>query len=229
MSKVDIIKRLRERVLPDVPKDALPKIEVEIKRIEDEVKLVDDIMNCTACPLAENCTNKVPGVGNVNADIMFIGEIPGEQEDQQGQPFVGPGGAILTKAIEAVGWTRDELYITNLMKCRTPKNRQPLQSEIVACYRHLQAEIELVKPKVIVTLGGVPSNTLIHPDFKMKQEHGCWFERDNIRYIASYHPSFLLRLGEGSDAQNAAKWDVFNTLQKVKAYQESGFQADVFA
>jgi uracil-DNA glycosylase len=226
--KVDIIKRLREKVMPEVPKDFLPKFQIEIERIEAEVEMVNDVLNCTACPLAEGCTNKVPGIGNMSADIMFIGEIPGAEEDAQGEPFVGPGGAMLTKAMEAVGWKREDVYITNLMKCRTPKNRQPLQSEIAACYRHLQVEIEVIQPKVIVCLGGVPSNTLIHPDFKMKQEHGHWFERDGIRYIASYHPSFLLRLGEGSDAQNAAKWDVFNTLQKVKAYEESGFQADAF-
>jgi uracil-DNA glycosylase len=226
--QVDILKRFREHVLPKIPKETMPQVEIEMKRIEDEVRLVDDVMNCTACPLAENCTNKVPGKGNMNADIVFVGEIPGEQEDMQGEPFVGPGGAILEKAIEAVGWTRDELYITNLMKCRTPKNRQPLQSEIMACHPHLQQEFSIIQPKVVVCLGGVASSTLIHPDFKMKQEHGHWFERDGIRYISAYHPSYLLRLGEGSAAQNAAKWDVFNTLQKVKAYQESGFESDRF-
>jgi DNA polymerase len=228
MTKVDIIKRLRERVLPDLPKDSLPKIEIEIKRIQDEVKIVDSIINCTACPLSDNCTNKVPGVGNPNADIMFIGEIPGKEEDVHGKPFIGPGGKLLDKAMSAVGWSREDVYTTNLMKCNTPKNRQPLQSEIAECYRHLQAEIELVKPKVIVCLGGVPSNTLIHPNFRMKQENGHWFERDGIRYISSYHPSYLLRLGQGSDAQNAAKWDVFNTLQKVKAYEETNFNPDTF-
>ena len=134
----------------------------------------------------------------------------------------------MDKSIEAIGWSREDIYITNVVKCRTPKNRQPLVSEITSCYSHLKREIEIVKPKVIVCWGVTAANTLIHPDFKIGQEQGHWFERDGIRYIAVYHPSYLLRLGEGSEKQTEAKWDVFHALEKIKAYQEGGFQADAF-
>lgn len=222
MRSVDVLGRVRRRV-GTLPEAVRPQFEIIMKDIQAEVEMVDNVLSCTACPLAEGCTNKVPGLGPVPSDIMFVGEGPGENEDLQGKPFVGLGGQMITKAIEAVGWDRDTLFITNVVKCRPPKNRTPLVSEVTACYGHLQKEIQLVKPKVVVCLGATAANTLIHPDFKITQEHGHWFERDGIRYIAVYHPSYLLRLGEGSEKQNAAKWEVFEALKKVKQFQDSGF------
>lgn len=227
MSEMDVVKRLRERILTKVPNEVRQQVEIEIKRVEDEVSLRADVLDCTGCPLAEGCTNKVPGVGPLEANIMLVGEAPGENEDLQGVPFVGRGGEMLNKAIEAVGWNRDDLYITNVVKCRPEGNRNPTQQEIVSCFRHLKKEIEVVRPKVIIATGAIAANTLIHPDFKITQENGHWFElSEGTRGIAIYHPSYLLRLGEGTQRQNQAKWEVFNALQKVKQYQEAGFMDD---
>ena len=225
MSEMDVVRRIRERILDKVPSEARTQIEFEIKRVEDEVGLRANVLDCTACPLAAGCTNKVPGTGPLNASIMLVGEAPGENEDNQGVPFVGRGGELLNKAIEAVGWSREELYITNAVKCRPEGNRNPNAAELSACYQHLKKEIEVVKPKVIIALGAIAANTLIHPDFKITQENGHWFELgEGARAIAVYHPSYLLRLGEGTQRQNQAKWEVFNGLKKVKEYQETGFE-----
>jgi uracil-DNA glycosylase len=224
MSEMDIVRRLRERILTKVPTEARHQVEIEIKRVEDEVSLRHDVLTCTVCPLAETCTNKVPGIGPIDASIMLVGESPGENEDREGVPFVGRGGDMLNKAIEAVGWNRDDLYITNVVKCHPPGNRNPTQPEVAACFQHLKKEIQVIRPKVIVALGALAANTLIHPDFKITQENGHWFElSEGTRGIAVYHPSYLLRLGEGTARQNHAKWEVFNALQKVKHYQDAGF------
>lgn len=225
--KLEMLRRVRERILPRVPKEMRPEVEVEVIRMENEVTLRDNVISCSSCPLAQGCTQKVPGIGPVPSDIMFIGEAPGENEDIQGEPFVGRGGQLLNKAIEALGWQRDDIYITNVTKCRTPNNRQPVATEIASCYKHLKKEIEVVQPKVIVCWGAVAANTLIHPDFKITQEHGHWFEKEDRRMVAVFHPSYLLRLGEGTDKQNHAKWQVFNTLQKVRQYQDRGFTGDL--
>lgn len=224
MSELDIVKRLGQRILTKIPTESRHAVEIEIKRVEDEVNLRADVLNCTVCPLAENCTNKVPGIGSLESPIMLIGEAPGRHEDEQGIPFVGNGGDLLNKAMEAVGWNRDDLYITNVVKCHPPGNRNPTQPEVASCFQHLKKEIEVIKPKVIIALGALAANTLIHPDFKITQENGHWFELSSgARGIAVYHPSYLLRLGEGTARQNQAKWEVFNALQKVKQYQDSGF------
>lgn len=216
--------QIRRRIL-NIPED-LPK-QVEVEVVSHAESLRQDVLNCTDCALREGCTQTVPGAGPVPADIMFVGEGPGANEDEQGQPFVGKGGQLLNKAIEAIGWNRHDIYITNIVKCRPPGNRQPTVKEISACYKHLQKEIEAVQPKVIVCWGATAANTLIHPDFRITQEHSHWFEQDNRRLIALYHPSYLLRLGEGSEKQTKAKWQVFQGLEKVKQYQDSGFSVDV--
>lgn len=228
MSEMDIVKRLRQRILTKVPNESRHAVEIELKRVEDEVSLRSDVLNCTVCLLSESCTNKVPGTGPLDASIMLVGEAPGQHEDEQGIPFVGNGGQLLNKAIEAVGWNRDDLYITNVVKCRPPENRNPTQPEVSACFHHLKKEIEVIRPKVIIALGALAANTLIHTDFKITQQNGHWFDlSDETRAIAVYHPSYLLRLGEGTARQTHAKWEVFTALQKVKQYQDNGF-VDVF-
>lgn len=227
MNEIDIVRKLRERILTKIPNESRHQVEVEIQRVEDEFSLRIDVLGCTACSLHENCTNKVPGIGPFHASIMLVGEAPGENEDAQGIPFVGKGGELLNKAIEAVGWNRDDLYITNVIKCRPEGNRNPTVSEVSSCFQHLKKEIKVVQPRVIIAVGAVAANTIIHPDFKISQEQGHWFElNEGTRAIAIYHPSYLLRLGDGTQRQNQAKWEVFNTLQKVKKYQESGFEDD---
>ncbi len=139
-------------------------------------------------------------------------------------PFSGPAGKLLNKIIEAIGWSREEIYITNVLKCRTDEsNRNPTKAEIATCYQHLRKEIELVKPKVIVCWGAIAANTLIHPDFKITHEHGVWFENAGTRLIAMFHPAYLLRLHEGSREEYNAKTKVWEAIQKVNRYKESGW------
>ena len=173
-------------------------IEKEKKGINssDENKwenLAQKCARCNACPLHETRTNVVFGCGNKNADIMFIGEAPGEQEDLQGLPFVGPAGKLLDKYLTAVGLSREDVYIANILKCRPPKNRDPLPEEEDVCINHLRAQISLIKPKILVCLGRISAKRLISEDFRITAEHGIWFEKGPYKICAVYHPSALLR------------------------------------
>jgi DNA polymerase len=224
MNELEIVRRIKDRVLDKATGKARTEIEVEIGRIEEEASMRVDLQACTDCALAEGCANKVPGVGPMSTDIMFVGEAPAEVETHTGVPFTGPSGQLMNKALEAVGIDRTQYYFTNVVKCRTPDNRTPLISEVKACYKHLKREIDYVNPKVIVCLGGTAASTLIHPDFKVTQEHSSWFEMNGRRAIAVFHPAYLLYLQDGSERQNRAKWDVFNGLKKVKEYRDSGFR-----
>ncbi|MDK2600562.1 uracil-DNA glycosylase [Bacillus stercoris] len=225
MNELDFVKRLSQRIVSKVPEESKFQVELEIKRISDEVSLRSNVLSCTSCALSESCTNKVPGIGPLDSSIMFIAEAPGENEDLQGEPFVGKGGELFNKAIESVGFKREDVYITNTVKCRPEGNRNPTAAEISSCYKNLKKEIEVVKPKVIVCVGSIAANTIIHRDFRITQEHGNWFELDDqTRTIAIYHPSYLLRLGNGTERQKKAKWEVFHALKKIKEYQDSGFQ-----
>ncbi len=149
--------------------------------------------SCTACPLYETKTNTVFGSGNENADIMFIGEAPGETEDLQGKPFVGRSGKLLDSYLDAIGLSRDDVYIANILKCRPPKNRDPKPEEEEACIGYLRKQLSLIKPKIIVCLGRIAGFKIIKPDLKITQEHGKWFKKGNYLMCAVYHPSALLR------------------------------------
>ena len=151
-------------------------------------------MNCTQCGLCEGRHNVVFGVGNVNADIMFVGEGPGEQEDLQGEPFVGRAGQLLDDMLSIIDLNRKEnCYIANIVKCRPPQNRDPLEVEQDACISYLENQIALVKPKIIVCLGRIAAMRLIREDYRITREHGQWVEKDGIWMTAIYHPSALLR------------------------------------
>lgn len=156
-------------------------------------KLKNDCSNCRRCSLADSRHNLVFGVGNVNAEVMFIGEGPGEQEDLQGEPFVGPAGKLLDTMLEIIDLDRSKVYIANMIKCRPPRNRDPLVVEEEACAEWLRRQIALIRPKIIVCLGRIAAMGIIREDFKITREHGQWFERGDIKYIATYHPSALLR------------------------------------
>ena len=147
-------------------------------------------MNCRLCNLRNNV---VFGVGRKDADIMFVGEGPGEQEDLQAMPFVGVAGKLLDDMISIIDLDRTNVYIANIVKCRPPRNRDPEDDEQDACFGYLQNQIELVKPKVIVCLGRIAAKRLIHPDFRITREHGTWTCKDGIWITAMYHPSALLR------------------------------------
>ncbi len=156
-------------------------------------KLREQCLECTRCHLCETRTNVVFGVGPEDAKIMFIGEGPGENEDLQGEPFVGRAGKLLDNMLELIDLDRSKVYIANMVKCRPPKNRDPLPEEQNACAPWLSRQIELINPRVIVCLGRISAMRFIRPDFKITKEHGQWFEKDGRQVMAIYHPAALLR------------------------------------
>lgn len=150
--------------------------------------------SCTRCGLCQTRHNVVFGVGNENADVMFVGEGPGEQEDLQGQPFVGPAGKLLDDMLRIIDLDRTQnVYIGNIVKCRPPRNRDPLETEQDACIDYLRYQVALVKPKIIVCLGRIAAKRLIDPDYRITRQHGTWVRKGDIWMTAIYHPSALLR------------------------------------
>lgn len=149
--------------------------------------------SCTACELCKKRSNVVFGVGNQIADIMFVGEGPGEQEDLQGKPFVGPAGKLLDDMMSIIDLDRKKCYIANIVKCRPPGNRDPKEEEQDACFGYLLNQIQLIKPKIVVCLGRIAATKMIRPDFRITREHGTWTLVDGIWMTAIYHPSALLR------------------------------------
>jgi DNA polymerase len=143
--------------------------------------------------LRRGASGVVFGEGNPQAEIMFIGEGPGAEEDRQGRPFVGAAGQLLDRILAAAGWSRSEIYIANIVKCRPPGNRQPQREEIETCLPLLQKQIELIAPRIIVCLGAVAGKALIKPDFFITRERGKWFKIGNIMVMPTFHPAALLR------------------------------------
>lgn len=160
-------------------------------------KTLDEIRaNCTSCqncPLGKTRTNLVFGVGNPNANLMFVGEAPGQQEDLSGIPFVGAAGKLFDKYLSAVDIKREDVYIANILKCRPPQNRDPLPEEEDACIGYLREQVKAIQPKMIVCLGRISAMRLIKPDFKITREHGQFVTRGAYEICAVYHPSALLR------------------------------------
>lgn len=151
-------------------------------------------LSCRACPLCEERTNVVFGAGVRDAEVMFIGEGPGENEDLQGKPFVGRGGKLLDDMLEIIDLNRNHnIYIANIVKCRPPKNRDPLNTEQDACIGYLRNQAALLRPKIIVCLGRIAAMRIIKPEFKISQEHGKWFEKNGVWTMAMFHPAALLR------------------------------------
>lgn len=148
---------------------------------------------CTGCTLCQTRHNVVFGVGNREADIMFIGEGPGEQEDLQGIPFVGPAGQLLDQMLSIIDIDRTNCYIANIVKCRPPRNRDPEEAEQNACIDYLRNQIALVNPKVIVCLGRIAAKRMIDADFRITRDHGTWKQMGSFWVTAIYHPSALLR------------------------------------
>ena len=159
----------------------------------DWQSLESQCLRCRGCGLCETRTNVVFGVGNRNADVMFIGEGPGEQEDLKGEPFVGPAGKLLDDMMSIIDLDRQNSYIANIVKCRPPMNRDPKEDEQNACIDYLRNQVALIQPKIIVCLGRIAAMKLIRPDFRITREHGTWMERNGIWMTAIYHPSALLR------------------------------------
>ena len=150
-------------------------------------------MRCRACALADTRTHVVFGVGNRNAEVLLVGEGPGQNEDEQGVPFVGRAGALLDDMLEIIGLDRTKVYIANIVKCRPPNNRDPLNVEQDACIGWLRRQTALLRPKVIICLGRIAAKVIIKEDFRITAEHGQWFQRNGVQMTAIYHPSALLR------------------------------------
>lgn len=157
-------------------------------------ELQTECMNCTRCGLCQTRHHVVFGVGNPGSDVMLIGEGPGEQEDLRGEPFVGPAGMLLDDMLSIIDLDRKtNCYIANIVKCRPPHNRDPLEEEQEACIGYLRSQIALVNPKIIVCLGRIAAQQLIARDFRITRQHGQWIQKDGIWMMAIYHPSALLR------------------------------------
>lgn len=157
-------------------------------------ELKKDCMDCTKCELCSTRTNLVFGTGNENAEVLFIGEGPGQNEDLQGLPFVGRGGQLLDKFLAAVDLDRNKnIYIANMVKCRPPQNRDPLPAEQEACIGWLREQVRLMRPKIIVCLGRISAQKLISPDFKVTKKHGEFIEKGGILFMGTFHPAALLR------------------------------------
>ncbi|HTY38076.1 MAG TPA: uracil-DNA glycosylase [Bacteroidota bacterium] len=155
--------------------------------------LNDGICTCMKCPLGQTRTNFVFGVGNPHADVMFIGEAPGADEDVQGEPFVGKAGQLLNKILAAVALTREEVYICNILKCRPPNNRDPLPSEMETCTPYLQKQIDLIKPKFIICLGRISAQWLLQTNASLTSLRGRTHDYSGAKLIVTYHPAALLR------------------------------------
>ena len=172
----------------------------------NEIK--EQIKNCNKCKLCKQRKNIVFGVGNENADLMFIGEGPGADEDTQGIPFVGKAGQLMNKAFDVVGINREDVYIANIVKCRPPNNRDPEQDEIAACINYLRNQVMIVKPKIIVLLGRISLQNILGAEYKITASRGKWVEKKGIHYMPTWHPAALLR-------DETKKIDFINDLKEV--------------
>ena len=165
---------------------------------------------CDKCRLAKTRTQVVYGVGSPNADLMFIGEAPGRDEDIQGKPFVGRAGQLLTDIVKAMKLTRDDVYIANVIKCRPPENRNPEPDELEACRPWIRRQIGIIQPKVIVTLGRFALQSLTEKGYAISSVRGQWLDYNGIKVMPTYHPAYLLR-------NPAAKKEVWSDMKKVMA------------
>ncbi len=177
------------------PSVAAPAVALDDAAISEELaKIAAEVAACQKCRLCESRTNTVPGAGSLHPEIMFIGEGPGAEEDKQGIPFVGRAGQLLTQIIEAMGFTREQVFIGNVVKCRPPDNRVPMPDEMAACLPYLERQIALLKPKVIVALGATAVKGLFNdPKISITRIRGQWMSYQGIDTMPTLHPAYLLR------------------------------------
>ena len=173
----------------------------------------EQVQACRLCGLYQGIRHKVPGQGDRNSPLMFIGEGPGQAEDEQGLAFVGPAGQLLTRMLEAIQLPRDRVYICNVVKCRPPQNRIPEMDEAAACLPFLRQQFLLIRPKVIVCLGATAGKALIDPEMRITRQRGEWVLRKGIWMMATYHPSALLR---DADKKRPAWTDMQALRQKLQ-------------
>jgi len=197
---------------PIIPPVAAPSLFEVAERVEGDTleKIRQDLGECTRCRLHKARTHIVFGVGNAKAQLVFVGEGPGHDEDVQGEPFVGRAGKLLTQMIEAMGLRREDVYICNVVKCRPPENRLPEKDEIATCSPFLIRQLAAIQPKVICCLGACAAQTLLATNQGISRFRGEWFDFRGAKLIATYHPAYLLR-------NPNAKGEVWKDLQKVMA------------
>ncbi len=164
-----------------------------LKRYQDLDKIAADIRICTKCPLHKTRNHTVPGAGDPRAKLVFVGEGPGEKEDLQGLPFIGRSGGLMTTLIQEVGLTREQVFITSIVKCRPPNNRNPAKKEIIACEPYLKEQLRLIQPEIICTLGSTAIKTLLGSKERMTKIRGKWFTYEGIKLMPTFHPAYLLR------------------------------------
>lgn len=172
------------------------------------------ILKCQKCTLSQGRTNAVPGEGSLEAELMFVGEAPGRDEDLQGRPFVGRAGQLLTKIIGAMKFNREDVYITNVVKCRPPNNRNPNKEEIETCKNYLLEQIEMIKPRAIVALGRVATDFFVHSSLGMTALRGNFHEFNDIQVMPTFHPSYIIR-NEGNKSIKKMVWE---DMKKVMTF-----------
>jgi uracil-DNA glycosylase len=177
---------------------------------EDLEAIRQDIGDCQRCKLARTRTNIVFGSGNPNAELVFVGEAPGYDEDQQGLPFVGRAGQLLTKIIESIGLKREDVYICNVLKCRPPDNRNPEPDEVGCCNPFLRRQLAAIRPKIVCCLGTFAAQTVLQTAAPISRLRGKFFEMDGMRAIATFHPAYLLRSPE-------KKREVWEDMKQIRA------------
>jgi len=178
------------------------------------LSLKERIIQCQKCALSQRRKNAVPGEGNFGAELMFVGEAPGRDEDIQGRPFVGRAGQLLTKIINAMEFKREDVYITNVVKCRPPDNRNPHREEIEKCQEYLLEQLEMIKPRVIVTLGKVATDSFVRSNLGMTALRGNFYEFGDIQVMPTFHPSYIIR-NEGNIKIKKMVWE---DMKKVMAF-----------
>ncbi|MCQ4725321.1 uracil-DNA glycosylase [Anaerotignum faecicola] len=166
-------------------------------------------LNCYRCGLSQGRHNVVIDRGSRQSEIMFIGEGPGEQEDLQGRPFVGPAGQLFDKLLVAAGFAPDEVYVANIVKCRPPNNRDPREEEQQACINYLRYQTALIKPKIIICLGRIAAKAIIDRDFKITKDRGRWIQRKGVWMMATFHPSAVLR----DELKKRPVWEDFKSIR----------------
>ena len=169
------------------------------------------VNKCYRCPLSETRTNVVFGEGDKKATIMFIGEGPGYYEDKMGRPFVGRAGRLFDKMLEAIGFKRQDIYIANVVKCRPPNNRNPLEEESHTCIEFLRWQVKIIDPDIIICLGAVAAKNIIDKNFRITQNRGNWYTKGRFNIMATYHPAALLR----DESKKADAWEDFKNINNM--------------
>lgn len=200
LAKNFLSRYLQEEIFPD--------------KVAKMLELKNKYSNCSKCHLRSGCNQVVFGEGNPNSQLMLVGEGPGGDEDQQGRPFVGKAGQLLDKILDVVGIVRDEIYISNVIKCRPPKNRKPRSEEMKVCLTILAGELLIIRPKLVVLLGSTALQGLLEPNGSIMRLRGQWLSKVGIQFMPTYHPGALLR-------DESKKRDVWEDFQQVSVLYNS--------